>query len=162
MTGRPDKRIIIIAGPNGAGKTTFAREVLTNEANCPTFINADLLAAGLNPLHPERAAIHAGRMMLEMIDTFVRREENFAFETTLSGLNYARLIPRWQAQGYWVTLIFLRLSSPEVAIARVQQRVQEGGHDVAVDVIRRRFHSGLRNFVRPYQGLVDEAIIYDA
>ena len=90
MNPLPEKRIIIIAGPNGAGKTTLARELLLNEASTPTFINADLLAAGLNPLQPERAAVRAGRMMLEMIDACVQRGENFAFETTLSGRGYAR------------------------------------------------------------------------
>ena len=83
MTNNPAKRILIIAGPtlawHGAGKTTFAREFLPNEAECPTFINADLLAAGLNPLQPERAAIQAGRMMLEMIDACVSRGETFRF-----------------------------------------------------------------------------------
>ena len=158
---KPAKRIIIIAGPNGAGKTTLAREFLPNEAECPTFINADLLAAGLNPLQPERAAIQAGRLMLEMIDACVRRGENFAFETTLSGRGYARMIPRWQEQGYWVTLIFLRLSSPEASISRVRQRVEQGGHDVPEDVIRRRFHASWRNLEQIYRHLVDEAMIYD-
>ena len=158
---KPAKRIIIIAGPNGAGKTTLAREFLPNEAECPTFINADLLAGGLNPLQPERAAIQAGRLMLEMIDACVRRGENFAFETTLSGRGYARMIPRWQEQGYWVTLIFLRLSSPEASISRVRQRVEQGGHDVPEDVIRRRFHASWRNLEQIYRHLVDEAMIYD-
>jgi len=157
----PDKRIIIIAGPNGAGKTTLARELLPNEANTPTFINADLIAAGLDPLQPERAAFRAGRMMLEMIDACVQGGESFAFETTLSGRSYARMIPRWQELGYWVTLIFLRVSSPEVTIERVRQRVIEGGHHVPEDVIRRRFHSGLENFQNLYRNLVNEAIIYD-
>lgn len=85
MNPLPEKRIIIIAGPNGAGKTTLAREILPNEANILTFINADLIAAGLNPLQPELATFQAGRMMLEMIDACVNRGENFAFETTLSG-----------------------------------------------------------------------------
>ena len=99
MTNNPAKRILIIAGPNGAGKTTFAAEFLPNEAECPTFINADLIAAGLNPFQLDQAAFRAGRMMLEMIDACVRKGENFAFETTLSGRGYARMIPRWQEQG---------------------------------------------------------------
>ena len=157
----PNKRIIIFAGPNGAGKTTLAMELLPNEANVSTFINADLIAAGLDPLQPERAAFRAGRMMLEMIDACVVRGESFAFETTLSGRGYARMIPRWQEQGYWVTLVFLRVSSPDLTIERVRQRVIEGGHDLPEDVIRRRFQAGLENFQNIYRGLVDEVIIYD-
>ena len=155
------KRILIIAGPNGAGKTTFATEFLPNEAGCPTFINADLIAAGLNPFQPERSAVRAGRMMLTMIDDYVRRGESFAFETTLSGRNYARLIPCWQAQGYRVLLYFLRLPTTEMAVARVRNRVREGGHDVPELVVRRRFDAGWRNFQQVYQHLVDEWALYD-
>jgi predicted ABC-type ATPase len=85
----------------------------------------------------------------------------FAFETTLSGLSYARLIPRWQDAGYGVKLIFLGLPTPELAIARVAVRVAQGGHAVAEEIIRRRFASGLRNFKEIYLDLVDRWEWYD-
>ena len=91
------KRIIILAGPNGAGKTTFAREFLPDEAECPVFVNADLIAAGLSPFNPEVVAMRAGRIMLELIDEHVSRGDSFAFETTLAGKSYARHIPDWQS-----------------------------------------------------------------
>ena len=159
MDPLPVKRIIIIAGPNGAGKTTLARELLPNEANTPRFINADLLAAGLNPFQPEKAAIRAGRMMLEMIGACVQRGENFAFETTLSGRGYARMIPQWQELGYWVQLIFLRLASPDAAIALVKQRVEMDGHNIPEEDIRRRFYAGWRNFEDTYGELVNASVI---
>ena len=90
------KKILIIAGPNGAGKTTFTREFLIDEAQVPTFINADLIAVGLNPLDPERVAVRAGRLMLRMIHDMVDRGGSFAFETTLSGRGFARMIPEWR------------------------------------------------------------------
>jgi predicted ABC-type ATPase len=99
MPRRRRPRIVIIAGPNGAGKTTFAEEFLVKEAKCPDFINADLIARGLSPFKPEKAAIQAGRMMLLEIARRVNRREDFAFETTLSGRNYARHIPRWRKAG---------------------------------------------------------------
>lgn len=154
-------RILIIAGPNGAGKTTFATEFLPNEAECPTFINADLIAVGLNPFQPERSAVRAGRMMLTMMDDYVRAGESFAFETTLSGRGYARLIPAWRAQGYQVLLYFLRLPTPEMAVARVRNRVREGGHHVPEHVVRRRFTAGWQNFQQVYRELVDEWMLYD-
>ena len=101
------KRIFIIAGPNGAGKTTFALEYLPREADCPDFINVDLIAARLSPLNPERGSIRAGRVMLAEIHRRVQDGESFAFETTLSGVAYARLIPRWRNAGYNVRLFFL-------------------------------------------------------
>ena len=155
------KRIIIVAGPNGAGKTTFAREYLLKEADCPDFVNVDLIAAGLSPFDPDRAAIRAGRIMLSEIERRVRKGESFAFETTLSGHVYARLIPRWRNAGYRVKLIFLSLPTPEIAIARVAARVAQGGHNVRSDVVRRRFHSGLHNFKEIYMKLVDEWWWYD-
>lgn len=161
MSLAKDKKIIIIAGPNGAGKTTFAREFLPNEAACPIFINADLIAAGLAPFEPESAAFKAGRLMLSEIRAYARKGESFAFETTLSGRIYARLIPLWQQAGYRVTLFFLRLDSPELAIARVRQRVKAGGHNIPVHVIRRRFKAGLDNLETLYKPLVDEWAVYD-
>lgn len=162
ITTQQTKTILIIAGPNGAGKTTFAREFLPNEANCPTFVNADLIAEGLNPLQPEQEDIAAGRMMLEMIRRYVSEDRSFAFETTLSGRTYASMIPRWREQDYRVLLFFFRLPSSEVAIARVRQRVSTGGHHVPDDVIRRRFDAGLNNFEAIYQELVDEWRLYDS
>lgn len=155
------RRIIIIAGPNGAGKTTFAREYLLKEAHCPDFINVDLIAAGLSPFDPERAAIRAGRLMLAEIDRRTKNGESFAFETTLSGQVYARMIPRWRKAGYGVRLIFLSLPNAEIAIARVKMRVAQGGHNVASAVVRRRFDAGLRNFQDVYMNVVNRWEWYD-
>lgn len=158
----PNKqRIIIIAGPNGAGKTTFAREYLLKEAHCPDFVNVDLIAAGLSPFDPDRAAIQAGRLMLSEIQRRVRKGESFAFETTLSGHIYARMIPEWKNADYRVRLIFLALPNAEMAISRVATRVAQGGHNVSSIVVRRRFDAGLRNFHDVYMDLVDTWEWYD-
>ncbi|CAN5281689.1 hypothetical protein BH11CYA1_BH11CYA1_28080 [soil metagenome] len=85
MPGLKQKKILIFAGPNGAGKSTFAREFLPNEAECPVFINADLIAAGFSPFQPELAAIKAGRFMLKEISDHAALGHSFAFETTLAG-----------------------------------------------------------------------------
>lgn len=159
--GGVSKKIIIIAGPNGAGKTTFARAFLPAEAQCPRFINADLIAAGLSPFAPEAAAIRAGRLMLEEIAACVGRGESFAFETTLAGLGYQRHIRQWRRAGYHVSLFFLSLPDAETAVARVAGRVRQGGHDVPEAVIRRRFAAGLRNLERVYKRAVDAWAVYD-
>ncbi|HKG47232.1 MAG TPA: AAA family ATPase [Pyrinomonadaceae bacterium] len=155
------QRIIIIAGPNGAGKTTFAREYLLKEAHCPNFINVDLIAAGLSPFDPDRAAIQAGRLMLSEIERRVRKRESFAFETTLSGHLYARMIPGWRNAGYLVRLVFLALPDPDMAISRVAARVKNGGHNVSSTVVRRRFEAGRRNFQDVFMHLVDKWEWYD-
>lgn len=162
MTNSAPKKIIILAGPNGAGKTTFARAFLPVEAGVPRFINADAIAAGLAAFAPETAAIRAGRLMLEEIDLCARRRENFAFETTLSGLTYLRHIAAWRAQGYRVSLYFLSLPNVETAIERVIERVRQGGHDIPEAVIRRRFASGLANFENHYKMAVSDWVLCDS
>ncbi|MBI4734552.1 MAG: AAA family ATPase [candidate division NC10 bacterium] len=159
MSGQ--RKIVIIAGPNGAGKTTFAREFLPHEAGCPDFVNMDLIASGLSPFDPQRAALRAGRLMLQEIHRRVRAGESFAFETTLSGRSYARMIPRWREVGYHVKLVFLSLPSVDLAVARVSARAAQGGHDIREQVIRRRFDAGLRNFEGVYRALVDSWVLYD-
>jgi len=156
-----EQKIVIIAGPNGAGKTTFAREFLVREAGCSSFVNADLIAAGLSPFTPEQAAFRAGRLMLKEIRGYVGRRERFAFETTLSGRLYARHIQQWQRTGYRIKLIFLSLPNVEIAVERVEIRVAQGGHNVDDSVIRRRFHKGWNNFHNIYKNLVDTWVLYD-
>ncbi len=157
----PERKIIIIAGPNGAGKTTFANQILAGDQAGFPFVNADIIARGLNPDDPESEAFRAGRLMLQRIEELVAAGTSFALETTLSGLAYSRSIPRWQSQGYLVDLYFLSLSSPESAIRRVARRVRRGGHHVPDDVIRRRFEAGLRNYYQVYKLLVDSWSLLD-
>ena len=156
-----ERKVIIIAGPNGAGKTTFAREFLPNEAGCPQFLNADLIAAGLAPFAPESAALPAARLMLAELERHFQTGQSFAFETTLSGRAYLRHIARWRAACYRVELIFLRLASADEAVARVAQRVKQGGHHIPEAVIRRRFAAGLDNLSRHYAPAVDAWALYD-
>ncbi len=155
------RKIVILAGPNGAGKTTFAFEFLSREGDCPIFVNADLIARGLSPLQADVAAVRAGRIMLEEIRNHARAGRSFAFETTLSGRLYSRWIPRWRSQGYRVKLIYLSLSSVELAVDRVGARVLQGGHGLTREVIVRRFAAGWRNMNRIYKPLVDSWVLYD-
>jgi predicted ABC-type ATPase len=155
------KTIYILAGANGSGKTTFARQYLPNEASCMTFINADLIAAGIAPFRPEQAAVKAGRLMLELIAQHVASGDSFAFETTLAARNFAKSIPVWQAKGYTVVLYFLTLPTVEWALERVAHRVSQGGHAVEAELVRRRFAAGMRNFEQIYKSLVDQWVLLD-
>jgi predicted ABC-type ATPase len=153
-----NKKIIIIAGPNGAGKTTFAKNFLPKEAHTFNFINADLIAAGLSPFDPDSASFKAARLMLKELDECTNQGASFAFETTLSGRHYLQRIKNWKNLGYTVKLWFISLSSPELAISRVAERVVQGGHNIPEDVIRRRFTTGLEN-LPSYQKAVNSWIL---
>lgn len=155
-------RALIIAGPNGAGKTTFAREFLPHEGRCRTFINADLIAAGLAPFAPETASLQAAKLMAQAIDAAVAARSDFAVETTLSGRSYLGLISAWKRAGYQVGLFFLKLPDVEMAVERVRIRVRQGGHDIPEVVIRRRFVQGWDNYQHLYRPLASDWRLYDA
>ncbi len=153
-------RCIIIAGPNGAGKTTLAREFLPREA-VVNFANADLLAAGLSPLKPSLAALNAGRLFLAELDRLAKARQNFAFESTLSGLTYVSRLKRWKSAGFHIEIAFLRLASSELALRRIASRVKQGGHNVPQADVLRRFHRGWKNFESIYKSLADVWAVYD-
>ena len=155
------KRILIIAGPNGAGKTTFAEEFLPHEADCPEFVNADLIAAGLSPFRPDQITLTAARLMLARIDALVAEGESFALETTLASRLYLKKIPQWQDADYRVELHFLQLPSSDHAARRVAQRVRLGGHHIPIETIHRRFTRGWQNFNAAYKKVVDHWTLYD-
>lgn len=154
-------RCIVIAGPNGAGKTTFAREFLPREAGVIHFVNADLIASGLSPLRPELAARRGGRLVLMELSRLVKAGQDFAFETTLSGRTYLKLLAQWKAEGYRIEMVFLSLPSPGLAFQRIAARVRQGGHDVPRADVVRRFHRSWKNFLSEYRDLADKWSNYD-
>jgi len=145
----------IFAGPNGAGKTTFALEYLPLLPACKRFINADLIAAGLSPLAPESQQLAASRIFLREMQACIRNRESFAFETTLSGRAYLRVIQQLKSQGWQVEMIYLALPSAEMSRLRVAERVAHGGHHVPDTDVQRRFPRSLRNLLLDFSYSVD-------
>jgi len=158
MNGRGQPVCWIIAGPNGAGKTTFALKYLPEVAHCRNFVNADLIAAGMSPLAPERARVTASRLFLSEIERHIQARRDFGFETTLAGRGYLRLIRRLRADGWKVELIYLALPDAEMAKLRVAERVSHGGHDIPAQDIERRFLRSLENLFTEYASLVDRTV----
>lgn len=156
-----NKAVYIIAGPNGSGKTTFAKLFLPDYVNCLNFVNADLIAQGLAPFEPRTAAIKAGKLVLQQIHEFANRGVDFAFETTLSGKSYVSLLADLKSKGYAPHLFFLWIPSPELAIARIKDRVAEGGHYVPAEDVRRRFARGINNFFNLYEPLLASWMLFD-
>lgn len=155
------KNVYVIAGSNGAGKTTFARTFLPEFVHCPRFINADLIAQGLSPFAPERAAMTAGRLVLRQIQEFARQGVDFGFETTLSGKSYVGWLKKLKSLGYDIHLFFLWIPNAELALSRIHERVIEGGHTVPEADVRRRFHRSVLNFFSLYKPLLSSWMIFN-
>lgn len=154
-------KLYIIAGCNGAGKTTASFTILPEVLGCKEFINADEIAKGLSPFQPESVAVQAGRIMLARMDELLQKGETFAFETTLATKSYKQKIEWAQANGYEVTLLFFWLDSPNIAKERVAQRVAEGGHNIPLETIERRYYNGIANLFTIYIDIVDICYIFD-
>lgn len=154
--------VIVLAGPNGAGKTTAAPSLLRGALGVTEFVNADTIAQGLAGFDPERAAIPAGRVMLQRLAELASQRASFAFETTLASRSFAPWLRRLLQQDYKFHLVFLWLPSADFAVDRVADRVRLGGHDVPETTIRRRYQAGLRNFFELYQPLATTWRMYDS
>ena len=153
--------LYIISGCNGAGKTTASYTILPDMLNCREFVNADEIAKGLSPFQPDKVSIEAGRIMLNRIKELLNSNIDFAFETTLSTKTYRLLIQEAQSKGYFVTLVYFWLNSPELAIERVKARVATGGHHIPDEIVRRRYLSGIRNLSKIYKSICDYWIVID-
>jgi predicted ABC-type ATPase len=129
--------------------------------DCREFVNADGIAVGLSPFNPEKVAFEAGRIMLQRIEHLLLEMSDFAFETTLSTRSYVPLVRKAPKQGCNVTLLYFWLSSPEFAIQRVAQRVEEGGHNIPEDVIIRRYYRGIHNLMNLYIPICNNWIVVD-
>lgn len=156
-----DKNVYVIAGSNGSGKTTFARKFLPDYAKCPHFVNTDLIAQGLSPFSPQIAAMKAGRIVIGQINDLASKGVNFAFETTLAGKAYLNTLKKLKGAGYSLHLFFLWIPTVELALARIKDRVADGGHDVPVGDVRRRFKRGIYNLFRFYKPLLNSWMLFN-
>ncbi|HJT78325.1 MAG TPA: zeta toxin family protein [Gemmataceae bacterium] len=157
----PSPRAIVLAGPNGAGKTTAARTLLAETLSVMAFVNADAIAQGLSGFDTDSAAVEASRIMLERLHKLADQRADFAFETTLAARSYAGWLARLRETGYVVHLYYFWLATPDLAVARVAQRVSSGGHDIPEVTICQRYWRSLRNFFTLYRPVADVWQVYD-
>lgn len=154
-------RLYIISGCNGAGKTTASYSLLPEMLSCTQFVNSDEFAKGLSPFSPEKASIQASRYMLLKIRYLLKREQDFAVETTLATRTLLKTVRMAQSAGYTVTLLYFWLNSPELALERVKARVEAGGHDIPEETIRRRYQVGIDYFFHYYAPVCERWILAD-
>ena len=153
--------IYVFGGCNGSGKTTLATKFLSTINNEVQFVNADIIAASLNPDDVDSAAIQASRIMLQRLQHLAQENLDFAFETTLAARTFAKFLRSCKAEGYTINLIYIWLNSPELALSRVAKRVASGGHNIPEDIIVRRYERGRKNFFELYMAIADRWIVYN-
>jgi predicted ABC-type ATPase len=154
--GMTPPRCVIVAGPNGGGKSSlFEKLSLSGE-----FINADMIAALIDPKHPSSKDFVAGKRVIATIKYKIKEKQDFAYETTLSSAHSLKTMKQAKAAGFEVSLIFVALESADLHVFRVAQRVAAGGHHIDEHVVRRRYLSSFANLPIAL-GIADEAAIYD-
>lgn len=154
-------RVIVLGGPNGAGKTSSSRTLLAETLGVMAFVNADVIAQGLSGFAPESVAWEASRIMLERLHALAERREDFALETTLAARSYSSWLTELRGNGYQVHLYYFWLDSPDLAVARVAERVRAGGHSIPEATIRSRYRQSLVNLFELYLPLVDTWAVYN-
>ena len=102
-----------------------------------------------------------GRLFLHELDRLAKMRASFAFESTLSGLSYVNRLKKWNAAGYRIEIVYLRLPSKSLALRRIASRVKQGGHNVPKADVIRRFDRSRMNFQNVYRLLADGWTVYD-
>ncbi len=147
------KQVTIIAGPNGSGKTTFALEYAAVYGL--QYLGADAIAAELSPNDWDKVKVKAGKLFLQRLEELIKTQDSIIIESTLAGLSSKRMIESLKLAGYRVSIVFIFLDNADVCIARIKERVLEGGHHVPDEDVKRRFYRSIRNFWYSYKDLVD-------
>lgn len=150
----------IIAGPNGSGKTSLVQKYFHRFTENIPVVNPDTIAAEINPDNPALAAMQAGREALKQQNLFLKKRESFLLETTFSGKRELKILQKAKEQGFKTNLVFIGLPSPVRNIQRVSRRVLDGGHDVPVEDIERRFQRSMENLSSGLK-LADRSFVFD-
>ena len=154
-------RMFILSGCNGSGKTTASYTLLPEILECREFVNSDEFAKSLSPFNPDQAYVTASRYMLTKTKYLFRQRADFCIETTLATRSLKKMVKAAQEQGYFVTVLYFWLRSPDMAVERVKARVEAGGHFIEENVVRRRYIVGLNYFFRDYVPECDRWILAD-
>lgn len=154
-------RLYILSGCNGAGKTTASYTLLPELLECNEFVNSDEFAKSLSPFDPSLVSLKASRYMLMKIKYLLSKRVDFVIETTLATRSLTKIINEAHDLGYEVTLLYFWLNSVELAIKRVKNRVENGGHNIPEDVIRRRYVTGVKYFFDIYAPMCDRWVLAD-
>lgn len=150
------KRLVIIAGANGTGKTTLAKEFLKKYK--VEFLNADEIALSISKNRESlfENRIKAGKRFILRLNEAIKTRKSIAVESTLAGRYLLKTIKSVKKHEFRVSIIYVFVDNPEIALRRIQARVDAGGHDVPKEDVLRRFYRSKTNFWKLYKNIADE------
>ena len=152
------KTLYIIAGANGSGKTTFALSYTA--LNNLYFINADEIAKSYDSNDISRYKVKAGKEFFKQLEINLNDEKSFMIESTLSGKYLKDIINKAKEKDFKIVLIYLFLETEDENISRVRNRVLNGGHDVPLEDIKRRYFRSRNLFWNTYKDMVDKWMLF--
>lgn len=151
MSSEKPALIHVIAGVNGAGKSSIQGAAILENPSRAHYYNPDEAARELMIADPSLTQSAANSFAwtngVELLKLAIKENLDFSFETTLGGTTIQQLLVEAAGRGFRLAIWYVGLSSPELHIARVQQRVSRGGHDIPEEAIRRRYESSRRNLI---------------
>ncbi len=151
--------LVLLAGPNGAGKTTLYQTRVAPSFAGP-FINADIIQRDELRDRSMQASYEAARIAAERRAEMLERGQSFAAETVFSHPSKLAVIEEARARDYMVIVMHVGVEGPDLSIARVKGRAEEGGHDVPEDKIRARYQRG-QPLIRAAVLRADRGMVFD-
>jgi len=141
-------KVLIFAGANGSGKTTLANTVL--EPLLP-FVNADEIKAKQG-----FSDFEASKRALLTIDSYISKDKDFSFETTMSGLGLQKRFKQFENKNYHIAIFYLFVYPVDLLKERIKERQKKGGHIIAEEDIVRRYYRSVKNFWNIYKKYAGE------
>ena len=155
------KVLYIFAGVNGAGKSTlYNSENLDNEIKYSTRINTDEIVRKIGDWKNNSDQIKAAKMAINIRNDCLKHGRSFNEETTLTGKTILKTIDKAKELGYELQLFYVGVASPELAKERIRNRVEKGGHNIADEIVEKRYYESLKNLKQVITKF-DEVYLYD-
>ncbi|WP_348944730.1 AAA family ATPase [Chitinibacter sp. FCG-7] len=154
MSEQPSKQLVVVGGPNGSGKSTFADEYVALYQL--RYLGADAIAAELAPNDPFSVRVEAGKQFVRRLKAALQAGESLVIESTLAGKGLDKHLLQAKTFGYQISLVFVTLDSPDLSIARIRERVANGGHHVPDEDVIRRFDRARNQFWHTFRHLADD------
>ena len=155
------KVLYIFAGVNGAGKSTlYNSENLDNEIKYSTRINTDEIVRKIGDWKNNSDQIKAAKMAINIRNDCLKHGKSFNEETTLTGKTILKTIDKAKELGYELQLFYVGVNNPEIAKERIRNRVEKGGHNIADEIVEKRYYESLKNLKQVITKF-DEVYLYD-